>query len=324
MDIAGNHQCQEGNMAIIPYKNRRISNLDTSKFGPMLSSYTNQPDLIAENKKLEAELHLSLEEIAHLQNALANAKMKLAAYHDSSAKDFTCSKQDLAILTNVIKEISIPLKTITDYCDLLTSQSVGILGSLQKKFVDRINGAAGQIHELLDDFQNNSLINELYPGNDAYGNDIHLVLEEILTANALLLREKQLVLQMEVPEDLPYILGEKEELHHVIEMILTNAIAITPKDGSMSITAMLENNLSAKKVILRVRDGGPGIPQNELKRLFPLQKYEGAIEIPGCSLKRAELMQLFEMSRSQGCLIKITNAIGFGCVFEILFCVHAD
>lgn len=306
-------------MASIPEKNLHTSDLGPARNRRAAFIKIDPNDLFEENKRLESELHLSLEEIAHLQNALANLNMKLAAYRIPSGDGIVYNKEEMAILGEALKQISIPLESISNYCDLLLSESVGILGTLQKKFVDRISIAADQISELLDEFEKQSESEKPARHDENNCTNIHLILEDILTRNAMLLREKQLVLQMEVPDELEKIQGEKKEIYGIIETVLMNAFAITPKDGSICITATQENNFSVTKLLLRVRDGGPGIPPAELKRIFPLGKHEGNAEIPGCSLKRNDLAELIELSHDLGCMIRISNAIGFGCVFELSF-----
>jgi signal transduction histidine kinase len=306
-------------MAILPDRSQNKPRRDLLKRIYDQSANINVNQLIDENVKLESELHLTLEEIAHLQNAVANANMKLIAMKNSSGKAATSEKRQISALAEELKEVYIPLNTIGNYCELLLSESVGMLGSLQQRFVERIVIATEQIRDLLDGFQKIEEIKSITPllAKDAW--DLHSVLEQVLSRNSSLLQEKQLVLQMEVPDELPQISGGADDLNRIIELMVKNALMITPKDGSICITAYPEKILSTEKVTLKIRDGGPGIPANELKKLFPYQRDNNPGEVPGLALTNSEFSHLIDLVQKLGCKFKLSNAIGFGSVFEVTF-----
>lgn len=306
-------------MAILPDRSQNNPRRDSLKRIYDQSANINVNRLIDENVKLESELHLTLEEIAHLQNAVANANMKLIALKNSSGKAATSEKQQISALAEELKEVYIPLNTIGNYCELLLSESVGMLGSLQQRFVERIVIATEQIRDLLDGFQNIEEIKIIPPLFTKDASDLHSILEQVLSRNSSLLQEKQLVLQMEVPDELPQISGGTADLNEIIEVMVKNALMITPKDGSICITAYPEKILSTEKVTLKIRDGGPGIPANELKKLFPYQRDNNPGEVPGLAVTNSEFSHLIDLVQKLGCKFKLSNAIGFGSVFEVTF-----
>jgi signal transduction histidine kinase len=61
------------------------------------------------------------------------------------------------------------------------------------------------------------------------------------------------------------VLGDPEELRTAVSNLLDNAVKYSP-DG-VHIAVELEAN-SEKRIVLRVRDSGVGIPEQELKRIF--------------------------------------------------------
>ena len=306
-------------MAILPDRSQNNPRRDSLKRIYDQSANINVNRLIDENVKLESELHLTLEEIAHLQNAVANANMKLIALKNSSGKVATSEKQQISALAEELKEVYIPLNTIGNYCELLLSESVGMLGSLQQRFVERIVIATKQIRDLLDGIQSNEDIKSIAPQTTKDACDLHSILEQVLSRNSSLLQEKQLVLQMEAPDELPQISGGAADLNEIIEVMVKNALMITPKDGSICITAYPEKILSTEKVTLKIRDGGPGIPVNELKKLFPYQRDNNPSEVPGLALTNNEFSHLIDLVQKLGCKFKLSNAIGFGSVFEVTF-----
>lgn len=80
------------------------------------------------------------------------------------------------------------------------------------------------------------------------------------------LRPEQLDYQASLSQaDGAGVLGDPEELHTAVSNLLDNAVKYSP-DG-VHITVQLAAP-DAEHVVLRVRDQGVGIPQNELKRIF--------------------------------------------------------
>jgi signal transduction histidine kinase len=66
------------------------------------------------------------------------------------------------------------------------------------------------------------------------------------------------------------VLGDPEELHTAVTNLLDNAVKYSP-DGvhiTVELVAHDSENPDSENIVLRVRDQGVGIPQNELKRIF--------------------------------------------------------
>ncbi len=63
------------------------------------------------------------------------------------------------------------------------------------------------------------------------------------------------------------VLGDPEELRTAVSNLLDNAVKYSPDGIHISVELEAPNN-DEKRVVLRVRDQGVGIPQQELKRIF--------------------------------------------------------
>jgi signal transduction histidine kinase len=64
--------------------------------------------------------------------------------------------------------------------------------------------------------------------------------------------------------DLPSVMGDRDRLEQVITNLLSNALKYTPPDSTVSILARREDNA----VRVTVRDQGPGIPPDQLEKVF--------------------------------------------------------
>jgi len=100
--------------------------------------------------QMESELRSTLQEVARLQNQLAEANIRIIeAQQGSSAA--TASVEQAEVVTSISQELRQPMSSIVGYTDLLLGESVGILGALQRKFVERIKSSIERIDNLIND-----------------------------------------------------------------------------------------------------------------------------------------------------------------------------
>lgn len=75
---------------------------------------------------------------------------------------------------------------------------------------------------------------------------------------------RELRLRVEVADDLR-VLADAEQAARAVQNVLHNAFKFSPKGGEVAIAARRE---PPDRVVLQVRDEGPGIPREELDRIF--------------------------------------------------------
>ncbi len=68
-----------------------------------------------------------------------------------------------------------------------------------------------------------------------------------------------------VPENLPLVDVDSDKIRRVIVNVLDNALRFTPHGGEVMISVALAG---PRKVVIRVADSGPGIPSEEVDRVF--------------------------------------------------------
>ena len=98
---------------------------------------------------IEAELRAALSQIARLQSDLAEANMKLVKLEKGQTSAY--STEQAEVIASIAQELRQPMSSVVGYTDLLLGESVGILGSLQRKFVERIKASTERIGTLVDD-----------------------------------------------------------------------------------------------------------------------------------------------------------------------------
>ena len=93
--------------------------------------------------------------------------------------------------------------------------------------------------------------------------DVLPVLEQVMRMMSLLAQEKGVELTYEAAEGCT-VLATKDEIHQVIYNLTDNAVKYSGPGGVAQVTLKREG----EEVVLQVSDNGPGIPEEDLPRVF--------------------------------------------------------
>ncbi len=216
--------------------------------------------------QLEQELRMTLVEMARLQQQLSDADHKaLEALRVSSEES-----EHLEVLFSVVQELRQPMSSIMGYTDLLLGESVGILGALQRKFLERIKASTERMGALLDDLVQLTAIENKQLDLRPVEVDLNTVIDEAISHTSARMIEKNIALRVDIPEDLPHIKADQDALQQVVIHLLQNAGAASPVDGEivLSIQDAQDELHEEHYVLLQVADSGGGIPTEEMPRVF--------------------------------------------------------
>jgi signal transduction histidine kinase len=139
--------------------------------------------------------------------------------------------------------------------------------------------------------------------------------EEVLETARLLAADRDVEIDASMACSEASLLCDRERLLQVVANVIGNAVKFTPRKGSVS----LELGEQAGEVELTVRDRGPGIPLDELPRVFD-RYWKGGRDRPGVGLGLFISKGLIE---AQGGRIRIESATGIGTsVITVLPCAR--
>ena len=240
----------------------------------------------SEMDHLESELRITLEENARLQNALADANMRILAMQKSEQQVDSISGDE--IYRSLIGELDLPLNTINSFCDILLRESVGILGSLQRKFIERIQHSAQSMHIMIDDLSR-------YAGRgEAAGSipvkEVNLVelCHAVLNSLSPQLQEKEITLALDMEEPLPLVSTDSQDIGEVIRYLLQNAVSAAPKQGMVHLSMKVDSDPRNKALILTVFNSGKGIKEIDISRIFSSIIPDVVSEVPGLGINLKE------------------------------------
>jgi signal transduction histidine kinase len=221
-----------------------------------------------EEDHLETEMRDTLKEMARLQNALAGANMKILSLEMQNRTVMPSDTEVQEVIISTIQELRQPITSVIGYTDLLMAETVGLLGTLQRKFLERVRASTERMRSLLEDLIRITVIEggklELTSGLV----DTAEVIDAAVAATRGQIQEKGISLQLDLPDDLPKLRADQDALEQIMVHLLQNASSVTPPDGVILFRACVEENEEQPYLLLQVTDSGGGIPPEDLPRIF--------------------------------------------------------
>jgi signal transduction histidine kinase len=200
--------------------------LETTRFGGMEKK--------SEVEHLEAELRLTLEEIARLQNALAESNMKNVALQ-ASLDSYGDNDETQKVLVPLLQELKQPIHTIQGYLDLLLNESVGVLGTFQKRFVERIANAIEHMEKRINHLEVDSEDSQEELRKYSTEFSLTALLEDTLALYSDLIRTRSITLKVNFEKDEVMVVGDKDKLERVLNLLLTNGLSCIAKEGILTL-----------------------------------------------------------------------------------------
>lgn len=224
-----------------------------------------RPSPSSQVEQLEAQLRQTQVELAHLQNLLADADQK--SQRLSATPELTTSENREEILA-IAQELRQPLASLTGYTDLILSESAGILGGLQRKFMERIRASTERMQSMIDEL----IQVTAHPGSihkDIEPVPVSEVIDAVVTENRAQIQEKNITFQIDFPETLPHLNIERDAFEQIVSQLVQNAILISPYDGAIRLHCSTEAPGTASAYFLfQVTDQGGGVDPSDLPHVF--------------------------------------------------------
>jgi len=223
-------------------------------------------------------------------------------------KDLDRIKSDF--VSTVSHDLRSPLTAILGYVELI--ERIGPVTEQQREFIHRVQMNVHNITSLINDLLD---LGRIEAGFDArkevlpLGGIVKYVVEEL---NEKIARKEQ-QLTVDIPDDLPTVLGNPGRMRQAVHNLLGNANRFTQKRGKIAVRARSEGS----QVILEVGDNGPGIPPADQPHVFD-KFYRGSNvpnDVPGTGLGLAIVKSIVENHQGR---IWVASSLGKGTVFTLV------
>jgi PAS domain S-box-containing protein len=162
---------------------------------------------------------------------------------------------------NVSHDLKNPLAVMRGYTTMLPM--AGSLSSDQEHYVNKIATSINRMEQLVTDLLDLGRI-EAGVGLQMEEFAVAPFLEDVATHHWQHAHLEGLKIEVEMPPDLPKIVGDRTLIQQAINNLLVNAI----KYASQSGTVKLKAEANKREMIFTVQDFGPGIPPENQIRLF--------------------------------------------------------
>ena len=144
--------------------------------------------------------------------------------------------------------------------------------------------------------------------------DLSAVLEEVLSRFQVQLKEQGFDLSVDIPASLPRVHADRAAILLVLDNLIDNAIRYSNRGRSLSLSA----STCDEHVILRIADDGPGIPTDELPRVFD-KFYRGRdVSSAGSGLGLAIAQRVLH---DHGGNLRLHSSGGSGTTAEVVLCL---
>jgi signal transduction histidine kinase len=268
------------------------------------------------NEYYESELKLTLGEVARLQNQLAEANIKILEMEKQPSGKLSTDQAE--VIASIAQELRQPMSSIIGYTDLMLGESVGILGALQRKFVERVKASTERIGSLIDDLIQITSLETGLMSLKPETVDLNLIIDNAMAYTSSQLREKNISLRIDLPEALQPIQADREAIQQTLVHLLQNAGAASPIEGSVTLRVRTEQENSQDYVLLQIADTGGGIPPEDIERVFSRLYRADNVLIEGVGDTGVGLSIAKALTEAQGGRIWVDTEVGTGSTFSVL------
>jgi signal transduction histidine kinase len=274
--------------------------------------------------QVERELRASLQDVARLQNQLAVSNVKILELEKDDKAAHNKPSEQTEVIASISQELRQPMSSIVGYTDLLLGESIGILGALQRKFVERIKASTERIGSLIDDMIQvttlESGLAELKPESV----DLNLIIDNAMSYTSSQVREKNISLQLDLPKKLARLNTDREALQQIMIHLLQNAGAATPIEGTIHLKVQTTNDKDQEYIMVQVTDSGGGIPVEDLGRVFTRLYRADNVLIEGIGDTGVGLSIAKTLTEAQHGRIWVESEPGKGATFSVLLPITKD
>lgn len=165
----------------------------------------------------------------------------------------------------VSHELRTPLTSIKGFLRLLQAERVGPLNDKQRRYLETVLQQTDGLISLVGDLLDLSRMEAGKMRVERRPEDLAEIVREVAGTMEGLLEEKGLELRLDLPSDLPPVMGDRERIRQVLLNLLHNSMKFTPRGGVIHVG--LEGT-DQGDVLLQVADNGQGIPPRDLERIF--------------------------------------------------------
>jgi two-component system sensor histidine kinase KdpD len=196
----------------------------------------------------------------HAAIAISNARLyELEKESAASLAELDLKRRDfLATMTHDMKT---PLTSILGYVKLLRGAH-GLSPEEVKKFTDVVERQGHRLLEMIEQILVATRLEEAAPTLTRQELDLRNIVEEEVAAFRGVLGGRNINVQ--IPDEVPTTYGDPTAVEHIVANLLDNAVKYSPDGAGIQVAV----EPAPGEVRVSVTDSGPGIPEEDLTKVF--------------------------------------------------------
>jgi signal transduction histidine kinase/CheY-like chemotaxis protein len=217
-------------------------------------------------------------------------------------------------LANMSHELRTPLNAILGFAQVMDRDEEFPPG--QRKNLSTINRAGEHLLAMINDVLDLSKVESGRMHVEPQAFDLPQMLEDIATMIQVRASAKDLGFQLEVSPDVPrYVVTDPGKLRQILINLLGNAIKFTQEGGAVLRAGSVREADGQRSLLLEVEDSGPGIPEDQLTRIFdPFVQACSSPEEQGTGLGLAISQRLAILLQGD---LEVRSQLGEGSLFKV-------
>ena len=201
------------------------------------------------------------EELSRLNNDLATAQRELAKKNAELGRLDEQKNQFLGIAAHDLRN---PLEVILTYSQFLIDEAAGRIDADHLDLVNTIRSSSEFMLHLVENLLDVAKIEAGHLELERSHTDLGALVQRSVTLNRHLAQRRGIEIQLACPEGLPRMWIDPAQIEQVMNNLIGNAIKFSPPDSLIEV----EVEERGDTVAVAVCDHGPGIPSDELNKLF--------------------------------------------------------
>jgi signal transduction histidine kinase len=246
----------------------------------------------------------------------------VAILYDITAEAASQQARD-EFVASLSQELRTPMTSITGYTDLLLGESVGLIGDMQRKFLQRIKANIERMNSMLNDLIGVTAIDAGQLEIRTTVVDMGEVIEDCIIGARAQLEEKELTLELNLPEQMPPVEADTDCAHQVLTNLLGNATKCSPVGSTIEVSAQVYdeeagNPEETPHLRISIRDSGGGIAPEDQDRVFDRFYRADSPLINGLGETGVGLAIVKSLVEAHGGRVWVESEMGAGSTFSFL------
>lgn len=206
---------------------------------------------------VETRASKEVSELVHAFNRMSEELEQL----DKLKADFTA---------HISHELRTPLTAVREGTALLLEGIPGPLSDSQREILEVVRSHGDRLFTTISSILDLSKMEAEMMEYEFTPCDPAALIHQSIDSMLVVARKKRIELESFIPDDLPLLLLDERRIRQVLDNLLSNALKFAPEGGKVFVAAQVQrnSNRTARQVKVIVSDTGPGLPEDDLDKVF--------------------------------------------------------